>query len=145
MLRMENGRVLKQLLYGELGRGERRSGAKKLYYKDVVKQNLKATDIDVDRWEELATDLKRWRHSLHEGRQTVQIKYFASFNLRHYQRHNQGCQTCPTCGKNVPNRSMGAPTPKNFAHKPILVIFRNERLYGMENFKYVCTTMFTNK
>ena len=128
---MENGRVLKQLLYGELGRGERRSGAKKLYYKDVVKQNLKATDIDVDRWEELATDLKRWRHSLHEGRQTVRIKYVATSEPRHNRIHNQGSHTCPTCGKNVTYPSRGAPTPKNYAHKPILVIFRNERLHGI--------------
>ena len=99
VLRMENGRIPKQLLYGELERGKRKVGGQKLRYKDVVKRHLKAADIDVNSWEELATDRIKWRHSLHEGRQTIQRKFVAASDLRHYRRHNQGSHACPTCGK----------------------------------------------
>ena len=52
MLRTENGCNSKQLLHGELKRRKRRVGGQKLRYKNIVKQHLKAADID--NWEELA-------------------------------------------------------------------------------------------
>ena len=99
VLRMNEERVPKQLLYGELERGKRRVGGQKLRYRDVVKRHLKSADINVEGWEALAADRARWRKSLHDGREAIQQKFVAASNQRHYRRHNPGSHVCNTCGK----------------------------------------------
>ena len=98
VVRMENNRIPKQLLYGELEEGKRRVGGQKLRYKDVVKRHLKAANIDVNSWEELAADRISWRRCLYNGRQTIQRKFVAASDLRHYRRHNPGSHPCHICG-----------------------------------------------
>ena len=81
VVRMENDRIPKQLFYGELEEGKRRVGGQKLRYKDVVKRHLKAANIDVNSWEELAADRISWRRCLYNGRQTIQRKFVAASDL----------------------------------------------------------------
>ena len=45
--RMKDGRIPKDLLYGELEMGERARGRPLLRYRDVCKRDMKALDIDV--------------------------------------------------------------------------------------------------
>ena len=99
VVRMQDHRIPKQLMYGELEEGKRRVGGQKLRYKDVVKRHLKAADIDVNSWEELATDRASWRRSLYTGKETIQRKFVAASDMRHYRRHNPGSHPCPICGK----------------------------------------------
>ena len=56
VLRMDNGRIPKYLLYGELAQGKRPTGRPQLRYKDVCKRNLKAMDVDLATWEAAASD-----------------------------------------------------------------------------------------
>ena len=58
VVRMEDDRIPKQLLYGELAEGKRKVGGQKLRYKDVQKRHLKAMNIVVNSWEQLAADRK---------------------------------------------------------------------------------------
>ena len=44
--RMPDGRIPKDLLYGELAAGSRRTGRPQLRYRDVVKREMKAVGID---------------------------------------------------------------------------------------------------
>ena len=62
--RMKDGRIPKDLLYGELAEGERPTGRPLLRYSDVCKRDLKALDIDVDSWETLASDRVAWKRTL---------------------------------------------------------------------------------
>ena len=62
--RMKDGRIPKDLLYGELVEGERPKGRPLLRYSDVCKRDLKALDIDVDSWETLASDRVSWKRTL---------------------------------------------------------------------------------
>ncbi|CAH1266854.1 Hypp3594 [Branchiostoma lanceolatum] len=62
--RMEDGRIPKDLLYGELISGKRRTWRPQLRFKDVCKRDLKALDIDTEHWEDLASDRSRWRCTL---------------------------------------------------------------------------------
>ena len=48
IIRMNNSRFPKVVLYGELAKGKRLHGGKRLRYKYVVKRHLKATHITVD-------------------------------------------------------------------------------------------------
>ena len=53
--RMKDGRILKDLLYGELVTGKRPTGQPQLRFKDVCKRDLQALDINTDSWEVTAT------------------------------------------------------------------------------------------
>ena len=62
---MDDSRIPKQLLYGELCVGKRHRGRPKLRYKDVLKQSLNDCDIDPKEWENLAKDRPAWRLKVH--------------------------------------------------------------------------------
>ena len=52
--RMDDGRIPKDLLYGELAAGKRKTGRPQLRFKDVCKRDMKALQMDPDHWEALA-------------------------------------------------------------------------------------------
>ena len=56
VVRMEENRLPKILLYGELRGGRRSVGGQKLRYKDVIKRQLKKIECDVNSWERDAKD-----------------------------------------------------------------------------------------
>ena len=62
--RMEDGRISKDLLYGELAEGKRNTGRPQLRFRDVCKRDMKAPQMDPDNWEALAADRPSWRSSL---------------------------------------------------------------------------------
>ena len=65
--RMEDGRIPKDLLYAELAEGKRATGRPQLRFKDVCKRDLKAIDVEVGNWENLAQHRNSWRGTLHTG------------------------------------------------------------------------------
>ena len=48
--RMEDGRIPKDLLYGELAMGQRNRGRPQLRYKDVCKRDMKGVHLDTENW-----------------------------------------------------------------------------------------------
>ena len=54
--RMEDGRIPKDILYGQLAAGKRRTGRPQLRYSDACKRDMKALNIDPRDWEDLAAD-----------------------------------------------------------------------------------------
>ena len=58
---MSDGRIPKDLLYGELDHGLRPVGRPKLRFKDTCKQDIIEIGLDVENWETLAADRGRWR------------------------------------------------------------------------------------
>ena len=62
--RMKDGRIPKDILYGEFAEGDRPIGLPLLRYSDVCKRDLKALNIDVDSWETLASDRVAWKRTL---------------------------------------------------------------------------------
>ena len=61
VVRMEDGRIPKDLLYGELAQGTRSTGRPQLRFKDVCKRDLKDLNIDLRTWETSASDRSTWR------------------------------------------------------------------------------------
>ena len=76
--RMKDGRIPKDLLYGELATGKRPTGQPQLRFKDVCKRDLQALGISTDSWEVTATDINAWRHTVELGllqyEETQQVK-----------------------------------------------------------------------
>ena len=62
--RMPDGRIPKDLLYGELASGKRSTGRPQLRYRDVVKRDMKTVDISTESWESLAANRSKWRGAL---------------------------------------------------------------------------------
>ena len=65
--RMKDGRIPRDVLYGELAVGHRRTGRPMLRFKDVCKRDMKITSIATNSWETLADDRSQWRSAVREG------------------------------------------------------------------------------
>ena len=110
--RMEDGRIPKDLLYGELAAGSRALGRPKLRFRDVCKRDLKALDIGVDTWEDLAADRDTWRQALHTGLKTSEAKQLLAAEEKRARRKNSQRRppssdspfTCTTCGRTCQSR-----------------------------------------
>ena len=65
--RMKDGRIPKDLLYGELATEKRPTGRPQLRFKDVCKRDLQALGINTDFWEVTATYRDAWRQAVKGG------------------------------------------------------------------------------
>ena len=72
VLRINDQRIPKLLLYGELAEGKRQVGWPKLRFKDNLKATLKSLDIPVQTWEDLASDRPQWRRMLSRGAESAE-------------------------------------------------------------------------
>lgn len=65
--RMDDSRLPKRLLYGELSSGKRSLGRPKLRFKDTLKASLKQCDIPHATWEKTAEGRSGWRAAVKTG------------------------------------------------------------------------------
>ena len=72
VLRINDQRVPKLLLYGELAEGKRQVGRPKLRFKDNLKAALKSLYIPVQTSEDLASDLPQWRRMISRGAESAE-------------------------------------------------------------------------
>jgi hypothetical protein len=70
--RMKNGRIPKNLIYGEFKMGKRSRGRLLLRYTDVCKLDMQDTNIDLVAWEQEAIDRVAWRGKI---RNEIVVKY----------------------------------------------------------------------
>jgi len=64
---MEEFRMPRRLMYGELKLGKRNQGRPKLRYKDTVKANIQWCHVKPKKLEERAMDRSDWRASTHKA------------------------------------------------------------------------------
>jgi hypothetical protein len=64
---MEDGRILKDILYGELATGTRPTARPALHYKDVCKKDLKSYNINPADLETAYSDRSSWRKNVKPG------------------------------------------------------------------------------
>ena len=62
--RMDDGRILKDLLFGELASDTRPTGRPAFRFKDVCKRDLKAGNFDASNLETAALDRVSWRSTI---------------------------------------------------------------------------------
>ena len=107
ILRMEDGRVSKDVLYGELTSGSRPVGRPMLRYKDVCKREMNSAEINPDSWEAAAADRSNWLHMVRTGLRRAEAR---SEELWHDKREQQRARaasapsqptsyTCSNCNK----------------------------------------------
>ena len=111
VVRMDDGRIPKDLLYGELVQGKRATGSPYLRYKDVCKRDLKALSIDLSTWENLTLDRSAWRQAVHQGLSHFEETFAQRNDAKRQQKRvrNQGTRpatdhVCLNCGRDCHSR-----------------------------------------
>ena len=104
IVRMADGRIPKDLLYGELVQGNRSRGRPELQYKDICKWDLKALGMDLNRWETLTSDRSAWRQVVHHGL-SQQAEAKRQPQKQQNQAAGQGTDwICVHCGRDCHSR-----------------------------------------
>ncbi|KAI8491363.1 hypothetical protein Bbelb_309960 [Branchiostoma belcheri] len=108
---MEDGRIPKDILYGELVTGRRPVGHPALRFKDVCKRDMKCTDINPASWEQLAADRSEWRLAVKVGQARGQVKHHMQLATKRQKRKEKLCAQnsssflCPNCGQDCHDRA----------------------------------------
>ena len=84
--RMEDHRLPKIALFGELSSGHRNLGAPKKRYKDTLKKALGTCDIDHHQWTTLAADRDTWRQTIHQAVSSVEENRMDSLKEKRHRR-----------------------------------------------------------
>lgn len=71
---MEDYKLPKILLYGELRDGARPAGGQKLRYRNTLKRSLRRAHVPVESWKVLAQDRKEWRKLVHKVTDVIEAK-----------------------------------------------------------------------
>ena len=104
--RMDDGRIPKDILYGELALGRRTTDRPHLRYQDVCVRGMKAVDIDTMSWESHAADRTKWRSALNQHLKTVEDKLMAAAADKQARRKEgsnsirpESTHICDVCNK----------------------------------------------
>jgi hypothetical protein len=87
--RMDNNRILKQVLFGKLFEGKRRRGRPLLRYKDKCKASLKDFSIDHNNLEKLANDRVTWKQTIRAGAKSFEENFGNKIEEKKRKRKNQ--------------------------------------------------------
>jgi methionyl-tRNA synthetase len=121
---MEDGRIPKDILNGELATGSRPTGRPALRYNDVCKKDLKSCNINPADFETTSSDRSSWRKNVKTGFKQAEEKREIQSKERK-SRQQQRTQpfiastvvtatdhTCIKCGKRCSSR-IGLCSPTN--------------------------------
>ena len=106
--RMSQGRIPKDLLYGELASGKRKTGRPRLRFKDVCQRDMKAARINTSDWECKAEDRSTWRTVVKEGVIAAEERRMEEATDRRARRNDKTLGStelvCKSCGKDCHSR-----------------------------------------
>ena len=109
--RMDDGRIPKDLLYGELASGKRPTGRPQLRLKDVCKRDLKALAINPNGWEAAAADRDTWRCQVKHSLAQYERDLTRQAGEKHQRRKQRASAyfpasvfTCARCGRDCHSR-----------------------------------------
>ena len=95
--RMEDNRIPKQMLYGQMAMGKRTRGRPKLRFKDKCKNDLAKYNINTETWEKLAKDRSAWRSALRTGSKHSERTLISDMKNRRQRRKENTTKSCGTC------------------------------------------------
>ena len=91
--RMEDHRLPKIVMFGELSSGHRERGAPKKRFKDSLKKSLTACNIDHRQWSDLAADRVVWRHTIHQAAAQFEVDRKNSLKDKRQRRKARAAST----------------------------------------------------
>ena len=107
--RMDKGRIPKDLLYGQLEQGSRPTGRPHLRYRDACKRDLRSAQINIESWEDTASNRSSWRHVVKAGVRRAEAE---RTRLREQKRQKRKASikrddsifTCDDCNRDCHSR-----------------------------------------
>jgi len=93
VFRMEDHRLPKIVMYGELSTGHRESGARKTRSKDSLKKSLTTCNIDHKQWSDLSANRVAWRHTIHQAAAQFEADSRNSLNEKRWRRKARAAST----------------------------------------------------
>ena len=84
--RMEDHRLPKIVMFGELSSGRYERGAPKKRFKDSLKKLLTACNIDHRQWSDLAADRVAWRYTILQAAAQFEVDRNNSFKEKRQRR-----------------------------------------------------------
>jgi len=106
--RMEDHRLPKITLFGELSSGHRNRGAPKKRYKDTLKKSLHVGDISVEEWSDLAQNREIWRQTINKAATSFETTRRNSIEDKRKER-KQRAATTPDPEHTLPCRHCNRP------------------------------------
>lgn len=96
--RMDDGRIPKDIMYGELATGTRPTGRPTLRYKDVCKRDLKTCSISPGNLESATADRTLWRSTVKAGVKQAELKRESQWEVKrtHRRQRLQSASIQPT-------------------------------------------------
>ena len=91
--RMEDHRLPKIVLYGELSTGHTNRGAPKKRFKDTLKRSLSVADIDHHEWSTLAENRSSWRNTITKAASRFESRRRASVTELKQRRKERAAMT----------------------------------------------------
>nr|VZH91133.1 unnamed protein product [Spirometra erinaceieuropaei] len=104
LVRMDDERLPKRLIYGDVATGSRCQGGQIRRYKNTLKSSLKRLQINPTKWEELALDRPTWRRTVKTSAAIHEANRIAAAKVKREARKSQlrslrnaDSQPLPTC------------------------------------------------
>ena len=72
--RMDDGRIPKKVLFGQLKTGVRKAGRPALRFMEAYKRDLKTCEIDPSNWDDAASERARRRRTVKRGIENAGVK-----------------------------------------------------------------------
>lgn len=112
VIRMDNERLPRQILYGQLHQGRRPPGGQKRRFKDQCKGLLKQCHLQPSPLENLANDKVGWHRAVYDGAKLIENKLSAKRADNRAKRPQRAAgalvvgqhHPCPTCGRSCGSR-----------------------------------------
>ena len=93
VFRMDDHRLPKITLFGELSSGHRNRGAPKKRFKDSLKKSLGACDINHLEWSTLAGDRSTWRHTINKAASSFEATRRSLIEEKRQRRKHRAAST----------------------------------------------------
>ena len=93
--RMEDHRLPKAVLFGELSSGYRNRGAPRKRFKDSLKKSLACCGIDSRHWTTMAEDRARWRNTIRKASNTFEPNRREALKEKRARRKNSSQAALP--------------------------------------------------
>ena len=112
--RMEDSRIPKAVLFGELKAGKRNRGAPKKRYKDQLNNQLSLAKIPPSSWQDDASDRQTWRSTVQKASQEFEIQRSGAAREKRQRQKDRALSQnpasppaafiCPRCSRTCASR-----------------------------------------
>ena len=109
--RMPDGRIPKDIFYGQIATGTRARGRPHLRFKDVCKRDLRSAEMNMKEWEDQTTDRGQWRQAVRNGTAKAEDKLRQNAEEKRCRRKEKQKTTpvdtthkCAVCGRDCHSR-----------------------------------------